>query len=124
VRADTDELIAAYWAYERTHDESLFWAWEAVATERWHDPEAKWPLILRLLDAAADDWEVGLVAAGPLEDLLIMYGKDFIDRMESEARTNAKLREALAGVWLRGSLRPDPDVVADRVDRILARPAG
>ena len=124
MRSDTDELIAAYWLYWRTRDENLLFAWQAVEAEGWHDPQAKWPLILRLLDTAADDSEVGLVAAGPLEDLLTMYGKDFIDRIETEAVTNPKLRDALSGVWLRGPLRPDPDVIADRVDRILARPAG
>jgi hypothetical protein len=94
-----------------------------VEAEGWHDPQLKWPLILRLLDTVADDSEVGLVAAGPLEELLTMYGKDFIDRIETEAVTNPKLRDALSGVWLRGPLRPDPNVIADRVDRILDRPA-
>ena len=42
------------------------------------------------------------------------------DLIEIEAMTNQTLREALAGVWLRGPLRPDPDPTADRVDRIVA----
>jgi hypothetical protein len=121
---ETSELVAAYFEYSRTKDDRLFWAWEAVDAEGWHDRERKWSLILALLDAAANDHEVGLIAAGPLEDLLKMYGRDFIDRLEGEARTNAKLRAALAGVWLRGPLRPDPDAIADRVDRIIAESSG
>jgi hypothetical protein len=122
VGSDTDALIAAYWSYCRTRDENLFWAWQAVEAEGWHDPQLKWSLILRLLETAAADSEVGLVAAGPLEELLTMYGKDFIDRIETEAVTNPKLRDALSGVWLRGPLRPESNVIADRVDRILDRP--
>lgn len=118
---DTSTVVAAYWEYARTKDESLFWAWETVDAEGWHDPEHKWPLILALLASAANDHEIGLVAAGPLEELLRMYGHDFIDRIEAEARTNQALRLALEGVWLRGTLRQEPDVVADRVDRITAR---
>jgi hypothetical protein len=117
---ETSEPVAAYFEYAHSKDEGLFWAWEAVDAEGWHDPEHKWQLILALLDAAASEHEVGLVAAGPLEDLLKMYGRDFIDRIEGESRSNVKLRAALAGVWLRGPLRPDPDAIADRVDRIVA----
>lgn len=121
VAMETSELIAAYFEYARTKDDALVWAWEAVDADGWHDPERKWPLILSLLDAAANEFEIGLVAAGPLEDVLKLYGAAFIDRIERQAQSNARLRQALAGVWLGGpTLRPDPDPIADRVARILA----
>jgi hypothetical protein len=46
------ELAAAYWRYERSIGQRLFWAWEEVNAEGWHDAEAKWPQILALLGAA------------------------------------------------------------------------
>jgi hypothetical protein len=117
---DTHELVAAYWKYSRTKADDLSWAWDEVEANGWHDPETKWPLILALLIGATDARQIGLVGSGPLESLITLHGKDFIDRIETEAQTNSRLRDALAGVWIRGSLRPDPDVIADRVDRIVA----
>jgi hypothetical protein len=39
------------------------------------------------------------VAAGPLEDLLKREPDRFIDRVEIQARRDAKFRRCLTGVW-------------------------
>ena len=41
----------------------------------------------------------GVLAAGPLEDFLGIYGPDYIDRVEAEARRDRRLAWALGEVW-------------------------
>ena len=42
---------------------------------------------------------IGLVAAGPIEDLLQHYGSDFIDRIEAEALNDLRMQWALRGMY-------------------------
>ena len=42
---------------------------------------------------------IGLVAAGPLEDLLGFHGADFIDRIEAEALRDQRMAWALGGMY-------------------------
>ena len=62
-------------------------------------PEHAWQAIV----AAARDPRLepyfGVLAAGPLEDLLSQRGPIFIDRVEAEARANDKFAYLLGGVW-------------------------
>lgn len=92
--AADEQRIEAWFTYEEN-----FWAFEAMSELVGERPEEAWPVLLRMLDAA-DDGHVGSLAAGPLENLLHAYGPQFIDRVAAEARTNAKLRDALTGVYL------------------------
>ncbi len=39
------------------------------------------------------------LAAGPLEDLLVRHGADFIDKVELEAQRSIFFRSLLGGVW-------------------------
>lgn len=41
----------------------------------------------------------GTLAAGPVEDLLSFHGKDFIDRVEREARADRRMAWVLGGTW-------------------------
>jgi hypothetical protein len=52
------------------------------------DPEDCWSALLAVLRKTKDEWVLGMLAAGPLEDLLEDSGTKFIDRIENEARTN------------------------------------
>jgi hypothetical protein len=65
-----------------------------------HDsPEMVWSAILQLLEVELADRQVSLLAAGPLEDLLALYGSEFIERVELEARRNSRFNNLLGGVW-------------------------
>ena len=110
------ELVTAYFAYQQTHDDALAWAWEAVDGSGFHEPRRKLEQLLVLLAAAPDDWQIGLLAAGPLEDLMRYQGDAVIDKVETEARRNPRLRQALAGIWL------EPGPTAERVVAILTAP--
>ena len=64
-------------------------------------------LILHLLADEADNESIcGVLAAGPLEDLLAWHGETMIDAVEAEARRNEAFRALLRDVW-RNSMTSD-----------------
>jgi hypothetical protein len=115
----TSEIVAAYFEYQRTQNDALHWAWDLVDAEGFDDPLAKWSQILALLEAATDEWQVGLLAAGPLEDLIRRQSPAVIHLVEADAPRNARLRAALGGTWLRGDTIDN--TIADRVEQVIGR---
>ncbi|WP_353226572.1 DUF6869 domain-containing protein [Novosphingobium sp.] len=61
---------------------------------------------------------IGLVAAGPIEDLLQHHGPEFIDRIETEARSDLRVRWALRGMY-----QTTTDEIWDRVQAASGRAA-
>lgn len=74
-------------------------AWEAIRYVVTRFPETE--LIRSYVegDESEAQWVVGLLAAGPLEDFLGLYGPDYIERAETEARRDRRMAWALGGVW-------------------------
>jgi hypothetical protein len=64
-----------------------------------NEPEKGWLAILSALQDPRQELGLGNLAAGPLEDLLSFHGNDFIERVETEAKTNPKFAWLLGGVW-------------------------
>jgi hypothetical protein len=96
--SDEDErLVESWFTYEDN-----FWAFNAMYNLLREDPEQAWLVLLQMLERA-DEARIGVLAAGPLEDLMSGYGPQLIERIATEARSNAKLRQALLGVWIFGS---------------------
>jgi hypothetical protein len=62
-------------------------------------PEQAWLAILAALDDPRMETSLGVLAAGPLEDLLSLHGEAFISRVEDTARSNPKFAWLLGGVW-------------------------
>lgn len=62
-------------------------------------PEHAWQAILAVVADPRAQPFLGLLAAGPIEDLLSLHGEQFISRIDEEARVNAVFAEALNGVW-------------------------
>jgi hypothetical protein len=76
------------------------------------DPEAVWKAVLRIMQHELSDEQVALLAAGPVEDLLVSYGAQFINRIEAEASRSTAFAHLLGGVW-----RQDmPDEIWKRVE--------
>ena len=63
------------------------------------DPENAWLVIQEIASRELNDEVKGNLAAGPLEDLLALHGKLFIDRIESKAKSDLKFANLLGGVW-------------------------
>jgi len=65
--------------------------------------EDAWPVILQILRMRPSDLVISVLAAGPLEDTIGLWGPEFIERIEQEARSNADFRNLLDGVWQSGT---------------------
>ena len=83
-------------------DHPLWWAVENFMDSTNCSANDRWEAILVILNRNPPDTVIGILAAGPLEDLIADHGADFIDRIELEARRNAAFRHLLGGVWRRG----------------------
>jgi hypothetical protein len=117
------ELVAAYVQHavasrSGSNTDGTFWAWEAVDQLTRRDPEALWSFLGSVLPLAADDATLAYVGAGPLEDLVVLYGHAFIDRIEVAAGADPKMLRALCAVWGRDRMAPD---IADRLHRLVGK---
>lgn len=121
---DLQELAAAYLAsdVERYYDDV-----ERLLAD---EPEEAWAFVDAAIEAAETTGDLGRVGAGPLEDLMSMWGGAFADRLIDRVRSDA--RWAYAAWIVRGaagaeeaqatipSIWPDLEVAASAR---LARPA-
>ncbi len=114
------ELAAAYYSYQATQDDADAWAWERVNVLGFERPTDKWSQLLALVAAAPDDIQIALLGAGPLEDLLRYHASDVVELLEGEIQGNARLRAALANVWLQGAHPVRANDAQRRVERLLA----
>jgi hypothetical protein len=80
-------------------DRHGFWAYEALDVMVREKPEEAWSIITKLVELSPDDRILANVAAGPLEDLLNLQPYAFIERIEERARSDAKFRRCVSGVW-------------------------
>jgi hypothetical protein len=123
-RKELDKWIAAYIMYESEpnkgrYNHPLFWAVEKFMELVHMDeiPEEYFQAILEVLKRDPGDKVLGVLAAGPLEDLIHYHGSQYIDRIEEEARRNPKFRHLLGGVWQSGT----PDIWI-RIERARGAP--
>ncbi|MBC7378023.1 MAG: hypothetical protein H7346_11420, partial [Burkholderiaceae bacterium] len=79
------------------------------------EPEIAWLAIQLIYMDCKDDIEKAILAAGPLEDLLVGHGPLFVDRIEALAASDSGFRELLAGVW-RNTIAPP---VWERLQAVL-----
>jgi hypothetical protein len=77
-------------------------------------PERAWKFILLALEAPICQPHLGAVAAGPLEDLLIFHGPEFIERVEAEAISNPKFAHMLGGMYVSQMT----DEICERVQQV------
>jgi hypothetical protein len=104
VAPDPNQLVSAWIALHKhgrkiSERDEGFWAWEQLHELVQDDPEQAWLCLIDIWNRTSDDDVLGSLAAGPLEDLLTQHGPLFIDRIETTARKDPKLRKILAGVW-------------------------
>ena len=97
-----DSLAAAY-LRRKKKDRTHFRAFLKVDELLKSDPEQAWQLALRAIARSRNDYDLGYVAAGVLEDLLKTHGMEFIERVEEQARLDPKFQHALSGVWINES---------------------
>jgi uncharacterized protein DUF6869 len=69
-----------------------------------------WVTVRDILRAAPDE-RLGVVAAGPLEDLVRLRGPEVVEAIEVEAARDERFQWALGRIWLTVSELP-PDILA------------
>jgi len=95
---DWDELIRG-WIDSNEREKIDGWAIESIAMWHYDQPAMLWQFILDTYTRDISDRVLGMIAAGPLEDLLAYCGDDFIDDVEELARKDPKFNKLLGGVW-------------------------
>jgi len=105
---------------QRIHELAESWASAQLSgpnEDHWHviytvqdlttsDPEALWSFVLAVLRLAPHEQVLGMLAAGPLEDLIQDHGSAFINRVAAEAGSNKNFAALLPKVWVRASNDP------------------
>lgn len=84
----TPERERNYWAIDQVWD----WSIEGEA-------EQLWQFILVTYQRDISQSVIGMLAAGPLEELLAEYGPAYIERVERLAERDEKFNRLLGGVW-------------------------
>ncbi len=87
-QAFTPDFENHSWAVSQVID----WALEGEA-------ELLWRFILAAYTRDISAKVTGILAAGPLEDLLSQHGPDHIDQVEDLARRDERFNHLLGGVW-------------------------
>ena len=103
--AELDKMVTAWIVAQQAkrgspESETNWWAVSEVIHQALEgDGDLLWEFILEVYKRDLPDNIIGLLAAGPLEDLLASRGAEFIDRIEERARKDPKFNYLLGGVW-------------------------
>ena len=84
-------------AGERTDEE---WAPVFAVQDLAANPEELWQFILAAEHACATEQTLGMLGAGPLEDLIQNYGPAFVDRIEQRVSESPRFAELVRSVWV------------------------
>jgi len=109
-------LVRGYLDYSATDRLDLFWSVDRLRDVIEHAPDDAYEVIRELVRLAPSPYVLGIIAAGPLEDLLSDWGERLIDRLEADARDDPKLMAACARVWKLYM----PDEVWSRLRRLVS----
>jgi hypothetical protein len=81
------------------------------------DPESAWSILLELMDRARARHQLGMIAAGPLENFISAHWATWLDRVENRAASDPRLRYCLSQIYV-SSL---PELYQARVRRLADR---
>ncbi|MEO1405306.1 MAG: DUF6869 domain-containing protein [Pseudomonadota bacterium] len=62
-------------------------------------PQTQLSFIGRAVEKAETDHQLAIIAAGPLEDLLVNHGSEIIDAVVTKSHQSPKFRRMMTGVW-------------------------
>lgn len=89
------KIVSAWCVYSQT-----FWAFDQLMEMIGSAPGQALDIIVDILNNAPNDEIISIVAAGPLESLLVANGIELKEQIHTYAIFNNNLRTALARIWL------------------------
>jgi hypothetical protein len=93
-----------YQSDESTLDnDERFWSVECFGKLSKVAPELCLDAVITCLQLLSTPHQAGMLAAGPLEDVIANHGATVIDRIETLARRSPRFRYLLTGVWSQGN---------------------
>jgi hypothetical protein len=107
-----DRLVETYLRHQEKDTEFDNWAVFLVLELLEEDRAEAWDLVRALVNAAPSDEVLAVVAAGPVEDFILLQAPESVDLIEQEARANPKFQQALRGVWIMRLAKERPDQFA------------
>jgi hypothetical protein len=120
--SDEREIAEAWIKEQRTWDAKTPWDRHsaiAILGDLVHsDPEKAWRIMQIVWRLDSKDDNLGILAAGPIEDILAARGHQFIDRVETLARQEPIFKKMLGGLWQNAI----PDDVWDRLKAVAGPP--
>jgi len=97
--AKKSKLVAA-WIAAQEAGEIDSWAIVAMCDIPQLEPELGWDLIVRIHAEPISEEVRDMLAASPLEDLLVYHGEQFFPRVKEVALRDPVFRQMLQSVWL------------------------
>ncbi|MEE9421907.1 MAG: hypothetical protein V3V50_01985 [Gammaproteobacteria bacterium] len=85
---------------DRPGYETHSWAVDEVINFASDKPDLLWETILEILDLDSSEEIIKAVGAGPLEDLMVYHGSQFIQKVDSQAEKSNVFKTAMQNVWL------------------------
>ncbi|ODB92811.1 hypothetical protein A3197_20790 [Candidatus Thiodiazotropha endoloripes] len=101
---ENENLIKSFVRYYRYGQNDDCWAVDEMINISSTDPEKAWELSKRILQVKVEgkEWRSFLdnaVALGPVENIIVLNSERFLGEILGEARTNPRLRMALASIY-------------------------
>lgn len=90
---------SAIHGYDSTESEPYFWAFKEMTDLSHQKPDVALAVILEILKITDEDRTLAVLAAGPLEELIVRHGKQLIDNIINLAMSNKKFYDLLQGIW-------------------------
>jgi len=92
-------LVDKWIEYHQTQNKELFWAWEQLDDAVHDSPNEAFEYILSIAQTTTDPLVLSNLGAGPLEDLLVYHGAEYIDQVETKARQIPQFTQVVKSVW-------------------------
>ncbi|WP_306640641.1 DUF6869 domain-containing protein [Sanyastnella coralliicola] len=117
-KVNLDELTSKWIAYQASSDPNLHWAIFAFDDLTYNEPHSAWEAIKMTFEKARTAEEiVGMIAAGPLENLLTNHGEMMFSLVAEYTKANPNFKNCLRGVWLEKS-----NTVYEKFQRLAGKP--
>lgn len=97
---ETINLIETWIEFQRSDNPELQWTVMAFDDLTNNNPEIAWDALRTTYEKIKNEPDiVGMLAAGPLEDLLSKNGEKVLENLRSYIESNPEFKECLNGVW-------------------------